>query len=208
MARLELSDSSVAREIPMSFVSESIRRVSRKATNTFSFYSLACLAALSAHSAILRAAPQALSTKSSAQPRFAISFGSNLSTTPLDGRVYVVISTKEDPEPRTQILEEEAQSQQIFGADITSLAPGQNAIIADDALGYPTANFHDLPAGDYWVQGVLNKYTTFHRSDGHIVKLPMDEGEGQHWNTKPGNFYSSPEHVHFDPASSGTIQIH
>jgi hypothetical protein len=120
----------------------------------------------------------------------------------------VVISTKPDPEPRTQILEEEAQSQQIFGADVDALAPGQNAVIADDALGYPTANFHDLPAGDYWVQGVLNKYTTFHRSDGHIVKLPMDEGEGQHWNTKPGNFYSIPERVHMDPASRNTIQIH
>jgi hypothetical protein len=208
MARLELSDSSVAREIPMSFVSESIRRVSRKATNTFSFYSLACLAALSAHSAILRAAPQALSTKSSAQPRFAISFGSNLSTTPLDGRVYVVISTKEDPEPRTQILEEEVLSQQIFGADVDALAPGQGAIIADNALGYPTANFRDIPAGDYWVQGVLNKYTTFHRSDGHTVKLPMDEGEGQHWNSKPGNFYSTPVRVHIDPAVSKTISIH
>jgi hypothetical protein len=192
----------------MSFVSQSILRVSPKATNRFPFYSLACLAALSAHSAILRAAPQAPSTKSSAQPRFAISFGSNLSATPLDGRVYVVISTKEDPEPRTQILEEEVQSQQIFGADVDALAPGQEAIIADNALGYPTASFRDIPAGDYWVQGVLNKYTTFHRSDGHTVKLPMDEGEGQHWNSKPGNFYSPPARVHIDPAASKTISIH
>ena len=133
-----------------------------------------------------------------------------LSPTPLDGRVYVVISTTNDPEPRDQILEEEAKSQQIFGADVDGLAPGQNAIISDDALGYPAANFRDLPAGDYWVQGVLNKYTTFHRSDGHTVKLPMDEGEGQHWNSKPGNFYSVPEKIHFDPAASNAarIQIH
>ncbi len=173
-------------------------------------YAIACLAALLASTAILRAAPRTPPAKSPAQPRFAISFDSKLSATPLDGRVYVVIATKEGPEPRTQILEEEVQSQQIFGADIDALAPGQNAIIADDALGYPTANFRDLPAGDYWVQGVLNKYTTFHRSDGHTVKLPMDEGEGQHWNSKPGNFYSTPERVHIDPAASNAaiIQIH
>src|SRR5580692_7962448 len=182
-----------------------------KVSNKFPVYAIACLAALFASPAILKAAPETTPpAKSSAQPRFAISFSSNLSPTPLDGRVYVVISTKQDPEPRTQILEEEAQSQQIFGADIDALAPGQNAIVAADALGYPTANFHKLPAGDYWIQGVLNKYTTFHRSDGHTVKLPMDEGEGQHWDTKPGNFYSVPEKIHIDPAASNAsvIQIH
>jgi hypothetical protein len=193
----------------MSVVSQTMNRVLRVAPCKFVGYLLS-IAALIASSVILLAASEAPQEngKSSAQPRFAISFGRDLSPTPLDGRVYVVISTKPDPEPRTQILEEEAQSQQIFGADVDALAPGQNAVIADDALGYPTANFHDLPAGDYWVQGVLNKYTTFHRSDGHIVKLPMDEGEGQHWNTKPGNFYSIPERVHMDPAPRNTIQIH
>ena len=193
----------------MPLVSQTMNRAPRVATCKFVACVLRTIAALTASSFLLLAASEASqgNGKSSPQPRFAISFDSNLSPTPLDGRVYVVISTKQDPEPRTQILEEEVQSQQIFGADIDGLAPGQNAIIADDALGYPTADFHNLAAGDYWVQGVLNKYTTFHRSDGHTVKLPMDEGEGQHWNTKPGNFYSIPERVHIDPASRNTIQI-
>jgi hypothetical protein len=172
--------------------------------------SFTALVALFASPLILKAAPQSAPLKNSApQPRFAISFDSKLSSTPLDGRVYVVISTKDDPEPRTQILEVEVQSQQVFGADVDALAPGQNAIISDDALGYPTASFRDLPAGDYWVQGVFNKYTTFHRADGHTVKLPMDEGEGQHWDSKPGNFYSVPEKIRIDPAASApVIQIH
>jgi|HubBroStandDraft_6_1064221.scaffolds.fasta_scaffold05474_3 hypothetical protein len=169
---------------------------------------LACLALFVASVAIYPATLQAQQAAAAAQPRFAISFGSDLSATPLDGRVYVVISTTNDPEPRDQILEEEVKSQQVFGMDVNGLAPDQSAIIAEDALGYPTANFRDLPAGDYWVQGVLNKYTTFKRSDGHTVKLPMDEGEGQHWNSKPGNFYSVPERVHVDPAAQTTIQIH
>jgi hypothetical protein len=137
--------------------------------------SFTALVALFASPLILKAAPQSAPLKNSApQPRFAISFDSKLSSTPLDGRVYVVISTKDDPEPRTQILEVEVQSQQVFGADVDALAPGQNAIISDDALGYPTASFRDLPAGDYWVQGVFNKYTTFHRADGHTVKIRID----------------------------------
>ncbi|MGH9676542.1 MAG: hypothetical protein ACRD36_05520, partial [Candidatus Acidiferrum sp.] len=179
-----------------------------RSSQTFCLGALFCLAAFSLSAATLYAAPPRPKT-SSVQARFAISFSSDLSPAPLDGRVFVVISTTTNPEPRDQILEVEVHSQQVFGADIDALAPGQPAFINDDALGYPTANFRDLPAGDYWVQGVLNKYTTFHRADGHTVKLPMDEGEGQHWNSKPGNFYSLPEKIHIDPAadSAAPIQI-
>jgi len=185
-------------------------RDAHKTARQFAGYGLACLVALMACPAVFRATARAplAERASAAQPRFAVSFGPDLSATPLDGRVYAIISTTNDPEPRLQILEQEVRSQQIFGADVDGLAPGQSAVIGDDAVGYPTASFHDLPPGDYWVQGVLNKYTTFKRSDGHTVKLPMDEGEGQHWDTKPGNFYSVPERVHIDPALPGTIQIH
>ena len=190
-------------------LSKTICNASRLTARKFAGRAFSSFIALFAASPILLAAPQPPREKTSAaQPRFAISFDSQLSPTPLDGRVYVVISTTNDPEPRDQILEVEVKSQQIFGVDVDALAPGQNAIIADDALGYPTASFRAIPAGDYWVQAVLNKYTTFHRADGHTVKLPMDEGEGQHWNSKPGNFYSIPEKIHIDPANTKTISIH
>jgi hypothetical protein len=195
----------------MPLASQDSSRASRTSARRFPAYALGCLAALSASPTIFpaNAAAQTRPAKTSAQPRFAISFDSKLSATPLDGRVFVVIATKPDPEPRTQILEVEVESQQVFGADVDALAPGQPALIAEDALGYPTANFRDLPAGDYWVQGVFNKYTTFHRADGHTVKLPMDEGEGQHWDSKPGNFYSVPEKIHIEPAvNAAPIQIH
>jgi hypothetical protein len=186
------------------------RRSRNAVANLFRFAALACFITLATSSTIVLAAPPSpqANPPTAPLPRFALSFSPDLSPTPLDGRVYVVISTTNDPEPRFQILEEEAQTQQIFGADVDALAPGQNAIISDDALGYPVANFHSLPAGDYWIQGVFNKYTSFHRADGHTVKLPMDEGEGQHWNSKPGNFFSVPERVHLDPGPQKPIQIH
>jgi len=136
-----------------------------------------------------------------------ISFGSDLSSTPLDGRVYVVFSVNQK-DPRMDVGEREVESAQVFGADIDGLAPGQSATIPLDAVGYPARSLADIPPGDYWVQGVLNKYTTFHRFDGHTVKLPMDEGEGQHWNSKPGNFFSTPVRVHIDARSFTTIDIH
>jgi hypothetical protein len=37
--------------------------------------------------------------------------------------------------------------------------------------------------------------------------MPMDQGEGQHWESKPGNFYSTPVRMHLDAASGGEIRI-
>ena len=41
----------------------------------------------------------------------------------------------------------------------------------------------------------MNVYETFHRSDGHTVKLHMDQGEGQQWNRSRGNLYSRPQRI-------------
>jgi hypothetical protein len=53
----------------------------------------------------------------------------------------------------------------------------------------------------------LNRYQTFRRGDGHTVKLPPDRGEGQQWNSKPGNFYSDPRWIDWDPKRPGPIRI-
>ena len=74
-------------------------------------------------------------------------------------------------------------------------------------LGYPVASLSQIKAGDYWVQGLLHVYTTYHRADGHVVKLPADRGEGQQWNLAPGNLYSTPRKVHIDPARADSISI-
>ena len=39
------------------------------------------------------------------------------------------------------------------------------------------------------------------------MKLPPDKGEGQHWQTKPGNLYSRPVKMHIDPKSNQAIRI-
>ena len=60
------------------------------------------------------------------------------------------------------------------------------------AFGYPVRSLAQVKPGEYFVQALLHKYETFHRADGHVVKLPMDRGEGQQWNRAPGNLYSKP----------------
>jgi len=129
---------------------------------------------------------------------FIVTFPRELSAQPLDGRLLLVLSTDPSDEPRNQI-DDTPLSQIVFGLTVDGWQPGRPAQFDDAAWGYPVRSLKDLPAGDYFVQVVLNKYETFHRSDGKTVKLHMDQGEGQHWNISPRNLYSKPQKMTIKP---------
>ena len=160
--------------------------------------------------ALLLSMAQAASTKPAAKPstpRFEVSFPKEMSSTPLDGHILLLISNNDQEEPRFQISYMTPESQQVFGVDVDALAPGFPVVIDSSTLGYPAESLNDIPAGDYWVQAVLNIYETFHLANGHTLKLPPDKGEGQHWQVKPGNLFSKPQKVHLDPKSGLTLRI-
>src|ERR1043165_1304935 len=140
-----------------------------------------------------------------AGPRFAVRVAPGLAPGPLDGRLLLLVSKDESQEPRFQI-EDGPKSQQAFGIDVDGWAPATAATFEPGVLGYPLESLRELPAGRYTVQALLHKYETFHRADGHTVKLPMDRGEGQQWNRAPGNLYSTPRTITI-PAQGGTFAI-
>jgi len=142
-------------------------------------------------------------------PRFALSFPAERSGDALSGRMLLFIAKTGDPEPRYQypVFQAGPSTQLGFGIDVEGLQPGQEAVVDSGVFGFPVRSVADIPAGDYWVQGLLHRYETFHRADGHTVELPMDRGEGQNWITAPGNLYSTPRRVHIDPTSSDVIHI-
>ena len=129
---------------------------------------------------------------------FSILLPDSLSQKTLDGRLLLLFSTNGSAEPRFQIADG-PNTQQVFGIDIENWQPGTTKIISAAAFGYPIEGMADLPADEYTVQALLHIYETFHRKDGHVVKLPMDRGEGQHWNLAPGNLYSVPVKIKFNP---------
>lgn len=138
--------------------------------------------------------------------RFEISIAPSLSAGPLDGRLYVLVSTNDDEETRFQISDQPG-TQQFFGINVDGWTAGSTVILDGKAIGYPLESISRIPPGDYYVQALLNIYTTFHRADGHVIKLPVDHGEGQQWNEKPGNLYSQPVKIHIDPAAGGIVRI-
>lgn len=147
-----------------------------------------------------------LTTAAPAQLQFSLSFPAAAHAAPITGRLFVIVSRGADPEPRFQ-THPFGQGVPIFGLDVSQLAPGQPATIDASVPGYPLNSITDIPAGDYYVQGVLNVYTEFHRADGHVIWAHMDQWEGQQFAESPGNLYSAPQRVHIDPRAGGTIAL-
>jgi len=148
---------------------------------------------------LFAAAAGAAAAQQPARPSVTVhaTFPAARSAAPLDGRLLLLVSTDSTSEPRFQISDGPG-TQLVFGLDVDGWAPGSDAVVGAEAFGYPVRSLADLPAGRYWVQAVLNRYETFRRSDGHVVKLPPDRGEGQQWSRKPGNLYSVPQWMQLD----------
>lgn len=125
---------------------------------------------------------------------------------PLDGRLILLISDNEASEPRFQ-LRDDAITCQGFGMDVEDWMPNEDQFFDGSSFGYPILSMANLPAGDYVVQAVFHKYETFNRADGHVVKLPMDRGEGQQWNKAPGNLYSTPKAIKIKAGQFPTLNI-
>lgn len=104
-------------------------------------------------------------------------------------------------------IDDTPKSQIIFGINVSGMRPDTAVTLNDDASGYPIYKLSQVPAGDYYVQALLNRYETFHRADGKIIQLAPDRGEGQHWNLAPGNLYSKPQKMHVDANSKITLSL-
>ncbi len=166
---------------------------------TVSFLALIVIAAV----AVAGAAPRS----GAAKTRIIVTYGADQSKTPLDGRLLLLFSTDKTDEPRFQISDTSLTSQQVFGIEVEGWKAGQEAAFPDDVLGYPVESLSDIPAGTYQVQALLHRYETFRLADGRVLKLAPDRGEGQQWSKAPGNLYSTPREISFDPTKAGTIAI-
>jgi hypothetical protein len=112
--------------------------------------------------------------------------------------MFLMISQTNEPEVRLQSTW--FNSPEMAAVDVKQLRPGQVAIIDASAPATPLGSLKDVPAGDYYVQAVLNVYTQVHRSDGRVLWLHLDQWEGQQFSKSPGNLYSPVTKLHVEPA--------
>jgi hypothetical protein len=125
-----------------------------------------------------------------------LSFPAAVHRAAVTGRVFVMISKTDKPDLRIQVLEP-SSSPPFFGQDVSNLHPGESVVVGASATGYPLKRLADLPAGDYYVEGLLSIYVDYHRADEHTIWAPPQWGP-QVFTMEPGNLYSAPERVHLD----------
>ena len=125
---------------------------------------------------------------------------------PTTGRLFVIFGRTDAREPRFQ-AGSYGGSVPFYGMDVDAWKPSAAMTVGTKVLGFPFQDLSQIPAGDYYVQALLNVYTQYHRADGHAIWVHADQWEGQHWNSSPGNLVSEVVKVHFDPAAHTTVKL-
>ena len=138
--------------------------------------------------------------------KFVINYPAEQDGNILEGRVLLMLAKSDESEPRFQITYQN-HTGLIYGVDALGKKPKGGVVIDGTVFGYPIESLDNIPAGEYWVQGLLHTYETFNLKTGHTVKLPMDNGEGQKWNRSPGNLYSTPKKIFLDPDKKKSVKI-
>ena len=144
--------------------------------------------------------------------RFEVTFPASLRAEAVTGRVFVLITRDRASKAVTQRSfghqpVTSLTGEPFFAVDVERLAPGGVATIDNSSKGYPVARLSDLPAGQYFVQALMNVYTEFNRADGHKVWAHNDQWEGQHFNWSPGNLLSEAQEVHLAPNKPTTFRL-
>jgi hypothetical protein len=140
-----------------------------------------------------------------AEPRFELSFPAQVHSEPITGRLLVILSRTNSPELRFQL--DLIGTPPVFGVNVDLMQPGQVVTIDPRVVGFPLSSLKEIPAGDYYVQALLNVYTRFVRADGHVIWAHMDQWEGQQLNRSPGNLYSKVMRIHLDQRSSQPTKV-
>jgi hypothetical protein len=147
-----------------------------------------------------------ISCQSNTVPDVRVSVAEELSQDLKDGRLLLLFHHSDKTEPRFAVSDD-INSAQVIGMDFEDYQRGKAFNFDLNEFGYPIENWQDIPEGEYWVQAYIVKHETFSRSDGHTIKMPMDQWEGRQWNRTPGNIYSIPQKMKWDGKSGLNLTI-
>jgi hypothetical protein len=120
------------------------------------------------------------------------------------GRIYVIV-TKDPDNPPEQLLSP-SDSPPFFAEDVSNFRPGTAATIDGRTPGYPLISLRALPAGDYYVEGLLEIYTEYHRADGYTIWAPS-QWSASAFSHEPGDLRSAIERVRLDPSHGISLDL-
>lgn len=95
-------------------------------------------------------------TAAQAALKFQVGLKPNLATNALEGRLLVILSSTNRPEPRLQIDDANGNGPLVFGRDVTGFSSARSVLLDEKATPSLHASLARLPAGRYFVQAVLD----------------------------------------------------
>ncbi|HEY2380960.1 MAG TPA: hypothetical protein VGK48_07225, partial [Terriglobia bacterium] len=123
-----------------------------------------------------------------AQPS-AIQFQITSPLPPASGRLIVVISKSNRPEPRTMLGDADADAPITIAKDVSGLGGGGGAVIDKTSDAFPISSLDMLAAGDYFVQAVLH------------TNIDLNSPNA------PGDRFSSVRSVHLDARKGALVAL-
>ena len=126
---------------------------------------------------------------SPARFEFQVTFNKELSAPAKDGRLFVILAQTNNPEPRFTLGGTGLDAPEALARDVKGLGPGVTVSVDQTAFAFPLTNLSALPPGDYFAQALF-----VCNEDLRLLEAP-------------GNCYSPPQKVHFDPARGGTWKL-
>ena len=141
------------------------------------------------------------STAAAQAPRVEVTIDPGVHASPVTGRLVVVLSRSELPEPRLLIA---PQGPFLLAVDLEQAPAGRPTVVDGRALGYPFP-LSALPPGDYFAQALVDVYEQVTRADGKRPWLPLNDGGQVVMQIAPGNLYSRVQRVHV--GTGGTVSL-
>ncbi len=117
--------------------------------------------------------------------RFEVTIPKGVKNTPRDGRLFLILSRTNRPEPRLTLGRAGRNAPEVLARDMSGFGPGAVAVLDGSSFAFPITNVASLAGGDYFAQALFDSNPD--------VRSPQS----------PGNLYSKPQKIHLDPARGG-----
>jgi S-formylglutathione hydrolase FrmB len=121
--------------------------------------------------------------------QFEVTIGKGLTAAAKDGRLFVVLARTNNPEPRLTLGRTGLDAPETLARDQRAFVPDWVGVLDQTAFAFPITNLSGLPPGDYFAQALFDCNADLRSPDS------------------PGNIYSQPQRIHFDPAQGGTWKL-
>ncbi len=121
--------------------------------------------------------------------RFEVVRSESLTNAGPEGRLFVVLSHTNHPEPRLTLGRTGRNAPLALAREVSGFAPGDTVLLDEHSFGFPLTNPGALPAGDYFVQALFDVN----------AELRMAHA--------PGNLYSVPQQLHVGPGVGASARL-